>query len=263
MEIKIIEEKDNLLRFIISGVTPAFVNSLRRTILSEVPTMAIDEVIIVENTTSFYDEYIAHRLGLIPLKTDLKRYKYITQETSEEERVMNTARRTLDYKCQRGEDIIYSGDLKPIDPEIKPVNPKIPIVKVIKNQKLVLEAIARLGKGKEHAKWQPVSTVSYGYLPIIEINEETCNGCGECIKNCPFHVFKQNGEVKVETPSDCNMCKLCIETCPEKSIQITYDKKSFVFNIESTGALPPKEIIEEAIKILKNKLATFKEQLEK
>lgn len=42
-------------------------NSLRRIIISEVPTMTIDLVKIISNTTSLHDEYISHRLGMIPL----------------------------------------------------------------------------------------------------------------------------------------------------------------------------------------------------
>ncbi len=71
MELEIIEQHENEMKFVLSDITPTFANTLRRLIMSEVPTMAIDEVIVIENTTPLYDEIVAHRLGLLPLKTDL------------------------------------------------------------------------------------------------------------------------------------------------------------------------------------------------
>ena len=74
MDIKIIEEKDNSLRFLLKDVDHAYANALRRAMIAEVPAMAIEDVIMLENTSVLYDEVIAHRLGLIPLKTDLEAY---------------------------------------------------------------------------------------------------------------------------------------------------------------------------------------------
>ena len=79
MELEIIEQHENYVKFVFSGITPTFANTLRRLIMSEVPTMAIDEVIIIENTTPLYDEIVAHRLGLLPLKTDLASYVLPTE----------------------------------------------------------------------------------------------------------------------------------------------------------------------------------------
>ncbi len=247
-------------QFLLEDVTPGFANALRRTVLSEVPSMAIDEVIIVENSSSFYDEYIAHRLGLIPLKTNLKRYK--VPERKEDLTPENTVRLTLEVTCKREEQMVYSGDLKPVDPFVEPVNMKIPIVKLKKGQKLVLEAIARLGRGKEHAKWQPVSTVSYSYLPIVDINLQKCTGCSKCVDECPVGILEvMDGKARVKNIYECLICKSCEENCTEGSIKVRYNPKSFIFSLESTGALSAEEIIEEAINILINKLNNFKNKL--
>ncbi|MCJ7761810.1 DNA-directed RNA polymerase subunit D, partial [Candidatus Bathyarchaeota archaeon] len=74
MEISTVKREGNTIRFMVSGVTPAFANALRRTVIAEVPTMAIDDVMILENTSVLFDEFLAHRLGLIPLTTDLDAY---------------------------------------------------------------------------------------------------------------------------------------------------------------------------------------------
>ncbi|MCK4314070.1 DNA-directed RNA polymerase subunit D, partial [Candidatus Bathyarchaeota archaeon] len=71
MEIETIEKDDMSLRLLIRGTDVPFINALRRIILAEVPCMAIDEVVMIENSSILQDEIIAHRLGLVPLKTDL------------------------------------------------------------------------------------------------------------------------------------------------------------------------------------------------
>ena len=74
MEVEILEEKADSLRFILRDSSPAFANALRRGMLADVPVMAIEDVIFLENTSVMYDEILAHRLGLVPLKTDLDAY---------------------------------------------------------------------------------------------------------------------------------------------------------------------------------------------
>jgi len=71
MEIQFSSIDDSLARFTLAGATPAFANAFRRAMIGEVPTLAIDDVRIYDNTSAFFDEMLAHRLGLIPLKTDL------------------------------------------------------------------------------------------------------------------------------------------------------------------------------------------------
>jgi len=74
MNLEVLEQSDYKLMFIIEGISVEMVNALRHIILTEIPVMAIDEVIILKNDSPLYDEVVAHRLGLIPLKTNLKNY---------------------------------------------------------------------------------------------------------------------------------------------------------------------------------------------
>ncbi len=74
MKIEVLEKDETNLRVIIRDADVPLMNALRRIVLAEVPSMAIDEVVMIENSSILQDEMIAHRLGLVPLKTDLEGY---------------------------------------------------------------------------------------------------------------------------------------------------------------------------------------------
>ena len=121
--------------------------------------MAIDEVVILENSSVLYDELMAHRLGLLPLKTDLERYILPEQCDCRSPLGCSKCRVLLVLDSQARDRVvtIYSGELVSEDKEVIPISDKIPIVKLATGQKVKLEAYAKLGRGKDHAKWQPVS----------------------------------------------------------------------------------------------------------
>ncbi len=146
--------KGNTLSFEIHDSVNWYVNTIRRLILNEVPTMAIELVEFKKNDSILYDEIIAHRLGLIPLKTDLKSYKQVTDEELETDEYLAQSSVTLTLKA-KGPCVVYAKDLKSKDPKIVPVYPDMPIVKLLEGQVLEVEATAVLGKGKRHMKWSP------------------------------------------------------------------------------------------------------------
>jgi len=262
VEIEVLEKNDVNMRLLIRGVDTPFVNALRRTVLAEVPCMAIDEVVIIENSSVLQDEIIAHRLGLIPLKTDLNGYNLPEECPCKSEFGCNLCRvsLTLDAEAKEGTRTVYSGELISENPDIVPVSDKIPIVKLVKEQKLKLEAYARLGKGKKHAKWQPVSMCTYKYYPQIKIDSKRCDACGKCVEICPRKVLTKNvNKIEVRDLIVCTLCQDCMDVCPQNppAIDVSWDENTFIFNLESTGALPPKRIITEAIKILDKRLKEF------
>ena len=119
-----------------------YANALRRVCLNGVPVFAIDTVDIIENTSVLPDEGLAHRLGLIPLKTDLSKY-------NESDKILLV----LDSGESEETRAVLSGELSSEDESIKPVSEKIPIVQLAPGQKIKVECYARLGRGTEHAKW--------------------------------------------------------------------------------------------------------------
>jgi DNA-directed RNA polymerase subunit D len=265
VEINVLEKDETHIRMLIRGVDVPFINALRRLVISEVPCMAIDDVVVLENSSILQDEIIAHRLGLIPLKTDLDGYNLPEECPCKSEFGCNLCRvtLTLDSEAKGGAKTVYSGDFVSENPNILPVSAKIPIVKLAKEQRIKLEAYAKLGKGKVHAKWQPVSMCTYKYFPKIEISKN-CSVCGKCVDICPRRVLdKKDGKVEVRDLIACTLCNDCVEACPENppAIKVSEEEDAFIFNLESTNALPPERIMIEAIKILDQELKDLKGQI--
>ena len=126
----------------LKGVPLQYANALRRVCLNGVPVFAIDTVDIIENTSVLPDEGLAHRLGLIPLKTDLSKY-------NESDKILLV----LDSGEEEQTRSVLSSELSSEDDTVKPVSDKIPIVQLAPGQKIKVECYARLGRGTEHAKW--------------------------------------------------------------------------------------------------------------
>ena len=266
MNAEILEKTDTNMRLIIGDVDAPFVNALRRIILSEVPCMAIDEVVILENSSMLHDEVLAHRLGLLPIKTDLNAYNLPEECPCKSEFGCNLCRvsLTLDAEAVEATKTIYSGSLTSENPQIVPVSTNVLLVKLAPGQKIKLEAYAKLGKGKEHAKWQPVTVCAYKNMPHIKINPKTCDACGECIKVCSKNILvNKNGKIETQNLLNCTLCQDCMDACPKEpaAIGVTWDENTFIFNIESSGVLPPERVMQEAIKILDKKTTSFLEEL--
>ncbi|MFX1520327.1 MAG: DNA-directed RNA polymerase subunit D [Promethearchaeota archaeon] len=269
MNVQILEKTPNMLRFMLEDVDASFANALRRIMIAEVPTLAIEDVIIIENTSALYDEILAHRLGLIPLKTDLESF-VLPQDCGcggtncpRCSVTLTLVKEAKELDTQDENVIVYSGDLVSQDPEVVPVSDLIPIVKLAMGQRIELEAIAQLGKGKTHAKWQPVSTCSYKYIPIIDLNTKECTVCGDCVESCPRNILKiEENRLIIQNMLDCILCKLCEDACDFNAIKVRWDNRIFAFALESTDALPPEKIVKKAVEILHEKAEKFKEEIE-
>lgn len=259
IEIKSLKEINEKLDFVIKNINAVTANTIRRLITSEVPTMAIETINVIKNNSALYDEIIAHRLGLIPLKTDLSSYN-LKEKCKCKEKGCALCELTLSLKVT-GPCTVYSEDIKSKDPKVKPIYPKMPITKLLKEQTLELEITAVLGQGKNHAKFSP-GLVHYQAYPKIKVTN--CKGSGKCIEVCPKDVFQiVNKKVKVANEINCNLCKACEEACPHGAINVEDSKTDFIFHIESWGQLKPKKLLLIAIDILEDKLDDFSKNLKK
>ena len=145
MSLKIINENEQKVSVEIKGVPIQYANALRRICLNGVPVYAVESVDILDNSSVLADEGIAHRIGLIPIKTDLGASK----DGDENDKIMIT----LDSGVSDETRTVLSGELKSQDSNVIPTSNDIPIVTLAPGQSLKFEAYARLGKGTEHARW--------------------------------------------------------------------------------------------------------------
>jgi len=260
MKLEILELGDRKAKFILTEVTPAFANALRRAMLSDIPKMAIDYVDIYDNTSVMFDELLAHRMGLIPIKTNLDMYK-LREECDCKGEGCALCQVTYTLSAE-GPGMVHSRDMKSSDPETVPADDNVPIIELKDGQKVVLTAVARLGRGKEHAKFQPVCPPGYKYVPIVEISDK-CDSCRQCAEDCPRGVFAvEKGKVIVANPYDCSMCELCLESCDLKAIKLSADNTAFIFMVETDGSFSAQEIIIRAVDSIRTKAAGLNEVLE-
>ena len=152
------EFKDNGDKAIVTfkNVHNTIVNSIRRIILTKVPTFAIEDVEVVKNGSPLYDETVAQRLGLIPIKTDLTSYNFKNTCTCGG---IGCAMCEVKMVLSQEEDgYVYSSSIKSDDPQIVPVDMEIPITKLFDSKKIELNMKAILGTGDQHAKFSPAHT---------------------------------------------------------------------------------------------------------
>lgn len=225
MDVKVLEKKEDSVKMLFKGTEVSFVNGLRRTIMAGMPVLAVEDVHFYQNTSVMFDEMLAHRLGMVPLKMDSKKYK----EGDKVKLILE----------KEGPATVYSKDIKSTDPKIEPAKLNIPITKLVEGQKLKVEMDAIVGKGSKHVKWQP-AIVSYMEMPTI-IGEK-----GKAYKTDVLDMILD------ESKRDIIL---------EEGQKVEYDPTTFIFSIESHGNLTPKELLGEAVIELKGKIKEFKKEL--
>lgn len=286
--IEILEITNDKIRFVLSKTDPSIANALRRVMIAEVPTMAIDLVELENNTSVLNDEFLAHRLGLIPLTSSKVDKFNFTRDCSCTERCpLCSVELRLSVKCT--DDVtreVTSNDLISGDPDVVPVDQTqvtggeekssdngILIVKLRKGQELKLKAIAKKGVGKEHAKWTPSPAVNFLYEPEIRLNqarmdEMTENQKQDFVKSCPTKVYKYNESthnVEIEDSLRCMYCQECKRKAEyfekEDAVSIVQKQDKFYFTVETTGAIRPEEIVLAAINTIKEKLTNVQQHV--
>jgi DNA-directed RNA polymerase subunit D len=248
------DKKTGRVTFLLKNANPAFANALRRIMIEAVPTMAIEEVEFVQNNSALYDEIMAHRLGLLPLTTDLKGYD--RKKPEDELSAKNSVKLTLKAK---GPCTVYAEDLKSKDPKVKPVNPKTPIVKLLKGQELELEATAVLGVGKDHVKFAPC-LAWYTYKPKVTVNNNS-KEFDQFKDKYPPQIFN-NGKIDAKLIEQHDLYEAC-DGVNDDIVKIERDPTTFVFNIEPWGQLSPSEILASASDHFNELLEEFASKLGK
>ena len=261
MKVTVVSLNEDTIKFLVEGIDNALANALRRTTVSEVPTMAIDDIFFYDNTSVVPDEILAHRIGLMPIKTDLEHYKLPSECDCNAELGCPKCRVTLSLNMKAGDEnkTVYSGDFESVDPAVTPVNSYIPLAKLAPGQSISLEAYAQLGKGRFHTKWTPVSMVIFHNIAEIKTDTETAS---KCLEECPKGVIlSKKDTIKVIDIQAFNRSSACQNLLNDESIKPYMKSDEFVFTVESTGSLSPERIVTEAVKVLNTKLEELKRKV--
>jgi DNA-directed RNA polymerase subunit D len=230
-EVEFIDRTDRKARFLVRGVTPAFANGVRRAIIADVPTMSIDTVRMIENSSVMFDEQIALRLGLVPLTTP-----------EDEFREGESVTLALDVT---GPDTAYSGDLVSSEPLVEPADEDIPIIELKENQRLELEAEAVMGRGKDHAKHQGGVAVGYRHLQRVEVvGDKPEHEADE--PNVLRGVIEEDGELIPTDEFDNDLSK----RYPGKELEVHDVPEAFVFHVETDGSMDVTDLVVRAVNTL-------------
>ncbi|MFW9897715.1 MAG: DNA-directed RNA polymerase subunit D [Candidatus Thorarchaeota archaeon] len=269
MNLEVLEKTDHKLVFVIEEITIEMVNALRRIIMTELPCFAIDEVIILKNDSPLYDEIVAHRLGMIPLKTDLEHYNLPRDcECGGFGCPLCQVSLTLEVNNETNKPlVVYSGDLNSNDPNIVPVHDKIPILKIDKGSKIIIESYAILGIAKDNIRFSAVSNCFYRYYPTIDFDESKIKDLDEktlIASTCPENLYELNNnslKLKNDYWKTCTLCKAC-EKGSNGKIKVNSKKETYIFFIETDGVLPFEVLIKKTFEIFNEKIDEFVEKLE-
>ncbi|KAJ8499189.1 hypothetical protein OPV22_009741 [Ensete ventricosum] len=287
--VRIREMKDDYLKFELRDTDASMANALRRVMLAEVPTIAIDLVEIEANSSVLNDEFIAHRLGLIPLTSDDAMSMRFSRDCDacdgDGQCEFCSVEFFLSVRCDSDQTLdVTSADLQSTNPRVCPVDVAanalssaadgydsaeqkgIIIVKLRRGQELRLRAIARKGIGKDHAKWSPAATVTFMYEPQIHINEDlmetlTLEEKRSWVESSPTKVFGIDPNTQQVVVVDAEAYTYDDEVIKKAEamgkpglIEIYPKEDSFIFTVESTGAIKASQLVINAIDILKQKL---------
>tara|TARA_Y100000310_G_C20524214_1_gene735197 strand:- start:110 stop:889 length:780 start_codon:yes stop_codon:yes gene_type:complete len=238
------ERKKNKLMFLLKNSDEVFANTIRRMVIEEVPTLAVEDLEIKENSSALYDEMLGLRLGLCPIKTDLKSYNLKEKCKCEGEGCAQCELKITLKASKKG--YVYAGEAQSTDPKCTFVFEKMPLTKLLSKQKVDITMTAILGQGKEHAKWSS-GLAFFRKEPIVKIGKVNV----ELLKtSCTDGVFEIKGSsVKLNQDNvyESNLLEYYAEL--DQGISLDYSD-NLVFTLESWGQLTPKEILTKSAEIL-------------
>jgi DNA-directed RNA polymerase subunit D len=278
MQVTIQELKPRSTVVELDGTTASQVNAIRRTLLADVPKLAIEDVEFhlgpirdeatgkdYDSSTSMFDEAIALRLGLLPIPTDLGEF-----------------RRKADCTCggagcphcqvmysidRKGPCTVYARDVVPLgDASPATLEPNVPIVRLGARQALLAYATAVVGTAREHAKWQVAQGV--GMFPRMHVKIQKKADCSEaCLKRaaatCPVNILEvAGGKLSVTDEVKCIDCGACEKVCEHGSIQIAADEEDFFLRFETDGSVTTREALRFALKDLKRRFEELREAIQ-
>ncbi|QSW99364.1 DNA-directed RNA polymerase subunit D [Haloterrigena alkaliphila] len=243
-DVEFVERGEREARFLVRGVTPGFANGIRRAMLADVPTMAIDTVRFIENSSVMFDEQLALRLGLVPLTTPPE------GEFGEDETV------TLSIDVE-GPATAYSGDLVSADDLVQPAEDDVPIIDLKDDQRLEAEADAIVDRGKDHAKHQGGVAVGYRHLQRVEVVGDVAE-FEEEESQIVRGVVEDDGELVPTSEFDHDLSN----RYPGKEVTVEDVSNAFVFHVETDGSFSVEELVTRAADSIESRATDLEEAVQ-
>ncbi|WP_408958121.1 DNA-directed RNA polymerase subunit D [Natrinema sp. 74] len=243
-DVEFVEREDREARFLVRGVTPAFANGIRRAMVADVPTMAVDTVRFVENSSVMFDEQLALRLGLVPLTTPP------VGEFDEDDTV------TLSIDVE-GPATAYSGDLVSSDDLVRPADENVPIIELKDGQRLEAEADAVLDRGKDHAKHQGGVAVGYRHLQRVEVDGDLPE-FEEQETRIIRGVVEDDGELVPTSEFDHDLSN----RYPGKQVRVEDVPNAFVFHVETDGSFTVEDLVTRAAETIAARATELEEAVQ-
>ncbi|KAI8879303.1 RNA polymerase 1-1, isoform CRA_b, partial [Backusella circina FSU 941] len=272
------------VEFDLIGIDASIANAFRRIMIAELPTMAIEKVYVMNNTSIIQDEVLSHRLGLIPILVDPNEFDFMPEDAGPTD--LNTLVFKLKKKCERNpsaaadetdpqkmyiNSYVYSGDLewepkgnqeeRFADNPPRPVHDDIVIAKLRPGQEVEMELHCQKGVGREHAKWSPVATASYRLLPEITILEPITGQDAEDFKNCfvdgvvdVVHIDGVKTAKVVNARKDTVSREVLRHDKFNGKVRLTRVRDHFIFNVETSGIIPAEQIFLSALDVFMEKI---------
>lgn len=275
----VIHLDDEKVEFVMKGICIPIANALRRILIAEVPTVAIHDVTIYQNTGVVHDENLCSRLGLVPIDCDpdLFQYKEVEAEFSQENNIQFKLHKT----CQQGQDPVkvYSGDLvwtpeddrqaaRMVNRPPRPVVDDLLLAILAPGQELELTCRCEKGIGKEHTKWSPVCTAYYRLVLNIELTQPICGEDAERLRDaCPKGVIdlvpgkKGKKRAVVADATKFNVHRQVLEPFADLGVKCSTSSDHFFFSIESTGSIPAPALFDLALVKLRQKCTDAKKHM--
>ena len=263
----------------LEGVTASQVNAIRRTLLADLPRLAIDEVEFhlgpirdeatgkdYDSSTSMFDEGVALRMGLLPIPTDLSQFRRKSECTCAGAGCPHC--QVMFSVDRKGPCTVYAKDIVPLaDPSLAILEPDVPIVRLGARQALLA---SRDGHSRLRARPWEVAGGPRGRRRSRTHTSRIAKkeGCTEaCLKrtaaSCPVNILEfGGGKLSVTEETKCIDCGACEKTCEHGSIRIEPDTEKFFLRFETDGSLSAREAFRYALKDLKRRFEELREGIQ-
>ncbi len=273
MEIEVLDMEERKARFILRDSSPAMANALRRTLLNDIPKMAIDKVEFhlgpimeddkdYESATPLFDEIIAHRLGMVPIPT-LDTFVFQDECSCGGEGCPGC--KFMYSLNKHGPAVVYSGDLMPLgDPNMKVCDEFIPIVELTDDQAVMIFATAVMGTASKHVKWQVCNGVGYSYIPTIVLEEGDHAFLERLVADVPEKYYRLDGNrlSLLDSAHARDVLAHADQTTDDVRYSVEYDDRNFSFSFETDGSISAEAALAKAEKILASEFLDLKAQIE-